>query len=236
VRTVDVAMITPERDRAWCHTVAYSSAILAGAALAAEIAEVDLDPDELAAWFGEAVARGEAERQTADSLRGLRLLHVVGSGADRVTARELALKIEEGARRPAVARDLETLLHGHLVAAGPDDGLIVILADGRSGERRWRRATHAMEAAARLGMPVAAILSADAADAIPASLTPAGRIVLPEADDVLPPLRALLGGAAALQRLTLALADDAGVNPDLIRREEAPYRDAAALIEERADW
>jgi hypothetical protein len=67
-------------------------------------------------------------------------------------------------------------------------------------------------------------------------LTPAGRIVLPASADAPPPLPALLGGAAALQRLTLAMAARAGVNPDLIRREEAPYRDAAALIEDRQDW
>jgi hypothetical protein len=89
-----------------------------------------------------------------------------------------------------------------------------------------------MEAAARLGMPVAAILSIDAARALPDALTPAGRIVLPGGEDALPPLRALLGGAAALQRLTLAMAAEAGVNPDLIRREEAPYREAAALVED----
>ena len=82
-------------------------------------------------------------------MRESTLLQIVGSGADRTTARELALKIEEAARRPAVARDLETLLHGHLVACGPDTGLIVILADGRGGERRWRRAAQGMEAAAR---------------------------------------------------------------------------------------
>ena len=46
----------------------------------------------------------------------------------------------------------------------------------------------------------------------------------------------VLGGAAALQRLTLAMAAEAGVNPDLIRREEAPYREAAALVEDRHDW
>ena len=93
-----------------------------------------------------------------------------------------------------------------------------------------------MEAAARLGMPVAAILSSAASDAIPASLTPAGRIVIPAGNDELPPLRSLLGGAAALQRLTIAMAADAGVNPDLIRREEAPYREAADLIESSAEW
>ena len=234
--TVDVALLTPQRDKAWCHTVAYTSAILAGAALAAEIAEVDLDASEIADWLEAAVAPGEAEREVARALRGLTLLHIVGSGADRTTARELALKIEEGARRPAVARDLETLLHGHFVACGPDTGLIAILADDRGGDRRWLRAAQGMEAAARLGMPVAAILSPEAATAIPGALTPAGRTVLPSGTDALPPLHALLGGAAALQRLTLALVAEAGVNPDLIRREEAPYREAAALVEDRQDW
>jgi glucosamine--fructose-6-phosphate aminotransferase (isomerizing) len=233
--TVDVAVVTPQRDKAWCHTVAYTSAILAGAALAAEIAEVDLAASEIAGWLAEAVTPGEAEREIALAMRALTLLQIVGSGADRTTARELALKIEEGARRPAVARDLETLLHGHFVACGPDTGLIVILADGRGGERRWRRAAQGMEAAARLGMPIAAILSPEAA-AISEALTPAGRIVLPGGTDALPPLYALMGGAAALQRLTLAMVAEVGVNPDLIRREEAPYREAAALVEDRQDW
>ena len=234
--TVDVAVVTPQRDKAWCHTVAYTSAILAGAALAAEIAEVDLDAGEIAGWLAKAVTPGEAERDVARALRESTLLQIVGSGADRITARELALKIEEGARRPAVARDLETLLHGHFVACGPATGLIVILADGRGGERRGRRAAQGMEAAARLGMPVAAILSPEAATAISEALTPAGRIVLPGGTDPLPPLHALLAGAAALQRLTLAMVTEAGVNPDLIRREEAPYREAAALVEDRPDW
>ncbi len=233
---VDFAMLTPARDRAWCHTVAYSSAILAGAALASEIAEVDLDTEALAGWLKRAVTSGEAERHVAAALQGLTMLHVVGSGVDRGTARELALKIEEGARRPAVARDLETLLHGHFVACGPDTGLVVVLTESREGERRQTRAMHAMEAAARLGMPVAAILSPEAARAIPEKLTSVGRIVLPKGDDPLPPLLPLLGGAAALQRLTLALVAAAGVNPDLIRREEAPYREAAALVEEQTDW
>jgi fructoselysine-6-P-deglycase FrlB-like protein len=228
-------VVTPQRDKAWCHTVAYTSAILAGAALAAEIAEVDLAASEIAGWLAEAVTPGEAEREIALAMRALTLLQIVGSGADRTTARELALKIEEGARRPAVARDLETLLHGHFVACGPDTGLIVILADGRGGERRWRRAAQGMEAAARLGMPIAAILSPEAA-AISEALTPAGRIVLPGGTDALPPLYALMGGAAALQRLTLAMVAEVGVNPDLIRREEAPYREAAALVEDRQDW
>jgi fructoselysine-6-P-deglycase FrlB-like protein len=236
IASVDMAMVTPRRDKSWCHTVAYTSAILAGGALAAEIAEVELEGSQIADWLAQAVAPAEAEHQIAHAMRNLTLLQIVGSGADRTTARELALKIEEGARRPAVARDLETLLHGHFVACGPDTGLIAILTDDRGSERRWRRAELGMAAAARLGMPVVAVLSPQAASAIPQNRTPAGRIVLPGMADTLPPLRALLGGAAALQRLTLAMVAEAGVNPDLIRREETPYREAAALVEDEPHW
>ena len=45
---------------------------------------------------------------------------------------------------------------------------------------------------------------------------------------------ALVVGAVALQLLTLELAHAAGTNPDLIRREQRPYREAAAAAE-RAD-
>src|SRR5215207_7638222 len=61
--TVDVAMVTPQRDKAWCHTVAYTSAILSGAALATEITEMDLDAGEIAGWLAEAITPGEAERE-----------------------------------------------------------------------------------------------------------------------------------------------------------------------------
>jgi len=236
LQMVDAVLLTPQRDLSWCHTVAYTSAIQAGGVVAAEIAEVDLNGDDLIRWMTKAVMPGSEEFEIARALHGLEVLQIVGSGADRITARELALKIEEGARRPATARDLETLLHGHLVACGPNTGLITILVETRGRERRLRRTTLAMEAAKRLGMPVAAIFSPAASDAIPPSLTSAGRIVLPAGEDQAQPLQSLLGGAAALQRLTIAMAADAGVNPDLIRREEAAYREAADLIELASDW
>jgi hydroxyacylglutathione hydrolase len=46
----------------------------------------------------------------------------------------------------------------------------------------------------------------------------------------------LLAGAAALQSLTVALAAERGVNPDLIRREEEPYRRAGQVGEGGGDW
>ena len=46
----------------------------------------------------------------------------------------------------------------------------------------------------------------------------------------------LLAGAGALQMLTLELAQARHANPDLIRREQAPYRQAAHEAENSADW
>jgi hypothetical protein len=51
-----------------------------------------------------------------------------------------------------------------------------------------------------------------------------------------PRLAGLLAGAGALQALTLELAHARGTNPDLIRREQAAYRNAAQAAESSADW
>ena len=39
----ELVVTTPVADRSWCHTIAYTSAILAGAALAEELAPQGLD-------------------------------------------------------------------------------------------------------------------------------------------------------------------------------------------------
>ena len=59
----------------------------------------------------------------------------------------------------------------------------------------------------------------------------AGTVDLPEAVDLSAPTASLLASAPALQLLTLELVHLAGVNPDLIRREQAPYREAARIAE-----
>ena len=59
---------------------------------------------------------------------------------------------------------------------------------------------------------------------------------VPAADGLSVPLARLLGGAAALQTLTLALVRARGVNPDLIRREEEAYRRAGELGDGAGDW
>ncbi len=152
---------------------------------------------------------------------------VVASGADRTAGRELALKIEEGTWIPAAYRDLETFLHGHLAATDESTGLVLVLTDRDRRDERLERARGALRAASVIGMEAVAIVSAEIAAELPTELTPAGRIVVPEAPTLPSPVAALLGTATPLQLLTERLARARGVDPDAIHRDVDKYREAA---------
>ena len=105
-RRAEHVLVTPLRDRSWCHTVAYTSTILAGAA----IARADRGRRDRRRRADRRAARAAtAHRELAAHLHGASRILAVGLGADLITARELALKIEEGARIPATALHLESL-------------------------------------------------------------------------------------------------------------------------------
>jgi glucosamine 6-phosphate synthetase-like amidotransferase/phosphosugar isomerase protein len=226
----DRVLVTPVRDRSWCHTVGYLSPVLAGAAVAGGLGTVS-DPDAAERTISDAIDRRPAIRQVAGELYGVERYLTVGSGADRIAARELALKIEEGVRVPAAARDLETILHGHWVAVDQRTAVVLLLTDARGGGARAARATQMLMAARALGARTAAIVSPAAAEGLPVDAISAGSVDVPAAGDLPAPTASLLASAPALQLLTLELVHLAGVNPDLIRREEAPYRQAAQIAE-----
>lgn len=223
-----VVVQTGEQDQSWCHTVGYLSPIIAGVVLAARLR--DTKPDALAiralldvSHEPRAAADVAAALATAD-----RIL-TVGSGVDFVTARELALKIAEGARLPASAFELETVLHGHLAAANRWAGLILVLTDDEPPAEPYRtRARRILGAAGALGLPAAAILGEGAAAEVPLVETPAGRIVLPHTGRVPGIAGSLLAGAMALQLLTERLARARGMNPDTLGREDAAQAAAHA--------
>jgi glucosamine--fructose-6-phosphate aminotransferase (isomerizing) len=206
----EILLVTPVHDDSYCHTVAYASSILVGAGLARELGMADVD--------GEAAAELLRDTPSPDAaaLAGSERVLVAGAGLDSVTARELALKLAEGARLETAALHLETLLHGHL--AGEDAGTGIVFVDTERDSGRVRRRTDLAErAVAELGM---------------LSL----RIGPPVATVLAEPVARLLSGAAALQALTLGLVRARGVNPDLIRREDPAYRRAADVAEGAADW
>lgn len=224
----NTVVVTPRLDQSWCHTIAYTSAIIAGAAVAG------ITSDGIAAGTAPLVddavfAQGRAVGQT---LAGCGRIATAGMGIDHVSARELALKIEEGARLPATAHHLETLLHGHLAGCDAATTHVVLFATDPAGdERRSHRASIAIEAVSAIGIPITAILPGSSTVALPAGV----EAIRLAATDEAPVLGALLGAAYALQAITLGLVDATGWNPDLIRRESAPYR-AAALLGDDGGW
>jgi fructoselysine-6-P-deglycase FrlB-like protein len=206
----DYVVVTPFHDRSWCHTVAYVSAILAGAGIAGSGVPAARLTDAIDA----VVARRPQIAEAARSIHGGRRILTAGLGADFVTARELALKIEEGARIPANAHRLETTLHGHLAGCDADSTAVVRVAlDPAGGSLAAERGADLDAALGVIGIP---------------SVVLGEPLGLPQAATV---AEALIAGAVALQLLTLELAHAAGTNPDLIRREVRAYREAAAAAE-----
>ena len=226
-RLADDLLLTGEQDQSWCHTVGYLSPLLAGAALAARVAGDRIDGVAVRALL-EAANEVAAAGEIAAKLARCRRVLVVGSGIDYVTARELALKLEEGPRLPAAALQLETLLHGHLAAVDATTALVLVLTDGEvRGAELIERATAALRAATTLGMPVAALVAADLGDDLPAELTPAGRLAVPLTSHLPRVVAGALGAAIPLQLLAERVARARGVNPDPIGRDD-PRQAAAA--------
>jgi glutamine---fructose-6-phosphate transaminase (isomerizing) len=223
----ELVVETVEMDHGWCHTIGYLSPLVAGAAIGAHVSGHAIDP----AAVRDLVAAGARDETGAERIAALfgdaTTLLTVGSGADRPAARELALKIEEAAWLPSTMRDLETFLHGHVPATDASTALVLILTDRDGRAERLARARDALAAAKVVGLRAAAILTRDVDAALPAELTPAGRLLVEEAEDLPAPVAALLGSATPLQLLTERIARARGTNPDLIRRDEALYLAAA---------
>lgn len=225
----DIVVETGELDQSWCHTVGYVSPLLAAAAVAAELSGQELPVEAVTALLAIGGRDEQGAERIAGRLAGSAHLLVIGSGADRVTGRELALKLEEATWLPSAYRDLETFLHGHLPATGRETGLILILTDRVGRGERVARAKQALAAARVIGIASAAILAVDAAAELEAELTPAGRLIVDPGTALPAALAALLGSATPLQLLTERLARARGTNPDLIRRDDPLYIRAAEM-------
>lgn len=215
----DLVVETEEQDQSWCHTVGYLSPVVTGAVLAATLANQRVDARAVRALL-DVSDDHRAAASVASGLTGVDRVVVAGTGHDAITARELALKIAEGARLPAAAFDVETLLHGHLAATTRWTGLVLVRTDA-DGEPEGiaPRVERLLRAARLVGMPAAGILGERAARSIATDDTPAGRLILPKSGRVRPAAAALIGPIIPLQLLTERLARARGVNPDTLARE-----------------
>ena len=223
----DVVLVTPLRDKSYCHTVGYTSPMLAGFYLASAYRQEEFPAADLGRYLGELLTMRTRALEIGGELGKVERLISAGSLIDVPTARELALKVAEGAWVPTTMLGVEDTLHGHLVAHDANSALVVVATGGPSADRAAEGAHELLMAARRIGLQTAAILSPDLEGAILSEDVTAGKLVIPHA--ALPELvTSLLGGAVALQLLTVGLVHARKTNPDLLRREQAPYREAVA--------
>lgn len=216
----DIVVRTDEQDQSWCHTIGYLSPIMVGVVVAARLAGRAVDVLALRSLL-DVTNDPHGPASTAAALAGCDRLIVAGSGPDHVSARELALKIAEGARQPAAAHDLESVLHGHLAAATRWTGMVVVATDGATtGQLTRERIAAVLEAARLIGIPVAGLFGEEAAGRVVEAATPAGRIVIPAVGRVDGVAASLLGAAIPLQLLAERLARARGVDPDTLGRED----------------
>jgi fructoselysine-6-P-deglycase FrlB-like protein len=226
----DIVLETGELDQSWCHTVGYLSPIVAAVAVAGHGSRGAPDPGEIRGLLAaglEPDVVAATERAAAAVSRADRIV-VLGSGTDRIGARELTLKIEEGTHIPAAFRDVETVLHGHLAGMDSATAVVALGAEPREQAGRARRLGQALRAAAAIGAPVTAILTSAYDTSLPSELAAAGRIVVAGGGASFGrSAQALLATAVPLQLLTERMARVRGVNPDPIRRDDARYLRAA---------
>jgi fructoselysine-6-P-deglycase FrlB-like protein len=229
----DALIVTPLIDRSWCHTVGYLSPILAGKAIAEAVQPSGLDAAGLRKALEDVLHDNSQIESLARSLFGVDRLVIAAAGADRSPARELALKIEEGVHLPARMLELETVFHGHLAAVDRESGLLIIATEAQ--DRLMVRTRMLVDAAGAVGLRLGAIVS-PAVDRRLNLDSRLNRAVLPASLESFGLIGRLTGCALVLQRLTVALSHAAGTNPDRIRREEAPYREAARRAEAETAW
>jgi glucosamine--fructose-6-phosphate aminotransferase (isomerizing) len=229
----DIVVATREQDQAWCHTIGYISPLLVAAAVAAALSGDALDPVAVRGLMeaGHEPGTTASIEGVASALAGVDRLLVVGSGTDETTARELALKTEEGVHVPTVARHLESLLHGHLAATDASTGVVLVLVDRDGRPDRLARSVQALAATREIGLPAAVLAAESALGEIEGALLTAGAVAVPEAPALPAPVATLLGAAVPFQLLTERLAGVRGVNPDVLRRTEAPYLRSAERFE-----
>ena len=223
----DVVLTTPLRDKSYCHTVGYTAPMLTGFCVASAYREEAFPAAGLGRYLGELLTMRPRALEIGSELGKAERLIAAGSLIDVPTARELALKIAEGAWLPTAMLGVEDTLHGHLVAHDADSALVVVVTGGPNADVAADRAHELLMAARRIGLRTAAIVSPDLKNRILAADVSAGLLVIPHAN--LPEIvTSLLGGAVALQLLTTGLVHARKTNPDLLRREQAPYREAVA--------
>src|SRR4051812_35510040 len=82
-RHAELSVVTPLRDRSWCHTVGYLSPLLVGAATSEALRGAALPGSAVEELLAAALGLRRAAGEVGGRLHGARQLVAVGSGCDR---------------------------------------------------------------------------------------------------------------------------------------------------------
>ena len=158
------------------------------------------------------------------------------SSAPAPTASPPASSPSRSRRRPGCPRRCATSRRSCTATCrrpGPETALVLVLTErGRPRGARQAGAPGAARPRPRRASGRRRSWAPTPRRAIPAALTPGGRIVVPESPDLPAAVASLLGTAGPLQLVTLAVAAARGTNPDQIRRDDPRYLRAAELADD----
>lgn len=132
-------------DKSRCHTKTYAASAAAAMELSFEMTAASgneletvrkqFDSDLLPKLELSILGTESQARIAADNLGNASKIFFAGSGPNRVTAREAALKIKESSFLPAEGMELEEILHGPW-ATFDDKTLVVLIAPSESPRQR----------------------------------------------------------------------------------------------------
>ncbi len=205
VELADRVVLTKEAvEKAWVHTVSFTTAIAAGLTLLSRWSgSPSLAPREVDRPLSSVVDRDDDWHRLADRLEDRSKFLLLGSGPANATVREASLKLREGAARFVAACGVEEFLHGTLPSIDADRTAVLAVATTPLDRRR---AATALRSAARAGAKTALLArgppdrEAELAFELPPVALAASPIV-----DIVP-----------FQLLTYRLALAAGRNPDVM--------------------
>ena len=215
------ALQTADVEASGAHTVGYTAALVALALLAAEVGgdagvrrALGGLPDHLALLLGQ-----ESWDDIGARLAPRRRFWFVGGGPNAATAREGALKMTETAWLPTAAFEPESFLHGPSAGLEPEDALVLIAVPGPARAR-------ALDVARVARAVGAAVLVLAREDDREAAALAGETIALPEVDEALSPIPAVI----PLQLLAYHVAVARGRNPDLLRADDPAHARGRATL------
>jgi glucosamine--fructose-6-phosphate aminotransferase (isomerizing) len=214
-------LTTADVETSGAHTVGYTAALLALALLAAEAAgDAGLRrgigglPDHLALLLGQ-----ESWEDIGARLAERRRFWFVGGGPNLATALEGALKITETAWVPSAGLDPESFLHGPAAGLEAQDALVAVAPPGAARARALETARYARA----VGAAVLVLAREDDRDA---AAVADETIALPEVDETLSPILAVV----PLQLLAYHVAVARGRNPDALRADDPAHARGRAAV------